>query len=103
MTDRTEPTDERRSVADVATPHASRYLQQLCKHFAHRLPVTFDPAAGHIAFDGGDCRLAATDGLLSLTVTASGAEQRARLEDVVARHLVRFAFREDMTIDWRAA
>jgi uncharacterized protein len=29
--------------------------------------------------------------------------QLAQLQDVVVRHLVRFAFRETLRIDWRAA
>lgn len=29
------------SRATVATPNASRYLQQVCTHFPHKRPVTF--------------------------------------------------------------
>jgi uncharacterized protein len=90
-------------VADVATSHASRYLQQLCKHFAHKRPVTFDPQAGQISFSSGECRLAADEGALKLSLTSPDADQLAQLQDVVARHLVRFAFREEMQIGWRAA
>lgn len=39
---------DHRSRADVPTAHASRYLQQLCKHWAHRFEVTFDPHQGRI-------------------------------------------------------
>ena len=31
----------------VPTTHASRYLQQLCKHWSHNLAVEFDEAPGH--------------------------------------------------------
>ncbi|TIT63197.1 MAG: DUF2218 domain-containing protein, partial [Mesorhizobium sp.] len=34
------------SHANVTTAHASRYLQQLCKHWAHKFPVEFDPNHG---------------------------------------------------------
>ena len=88
-------------VAEVATPWASRYLQQLCKHFAHRIPVTFDERSGHIVFSSGECRLDAEGETLKLRVTTSDPTQLENLEDVVARHLVRFAFREEMQIDWR--
>lgn len=90
------------SVAEVATPNASRYLQQLCKHFAHKLPVTFDELAGDITFSLGTCRLAANEGVLELALGAPDEEQMARLQDVVARHVVRFAFREDLTFDWQS-
>ena len=89
-----------RSGAEVATPNASRYLQQLCKHFAHKRPVEFTPETGSIAFTGGECQLAAKDGVLAMSVTASGAEDLSLLQDVVARHLERFAFREPLAIEW---
>ena len=34
--------DTSHAVATVPTAHASRYLQQLCKHWSHKLPVEFD-------------------------------------------------------------
>jgi hypothetical protein len=37
-----------RSLAEVATPRAERYLQQLCKHFGHKVAVTFDPRSGKV-------------------------------------------------------
>jgi len=91
------------SLAKVETEKASRYLQQLCKHFQHKLAVTFDERAGEISFSSGTCRLAANDTLLTLAVTAPDAAHLAQLQDVVARHLLRFAFREEMKIDWHAA
>lgn len=34
------------STATISTTRASGYLQQLCMHFAHKVPVTFTPQAG---------------------------------------------------------
>jgi hypothetical protein len=93
-----------RSVATVKSERASIYLQQLCKHFAHRIPVEFTPERGRIAFpDTGLCRLTATDGVLTLEAEADDADRLARVQEVVDRHLVRFAFREPPTIEWKAA
>jgi hypothetical protein len=92
-----------RSTAEVATPQASRYLQQLCKHFEHKLPVTHDAVSGRISFSTGMCELAAADGVLRLACTAPEAEKLPQLQDVVARHLVRFAFREEMQVEWSPA
>jgi hypothetical protein len=89
------------SEAQIVTPHASRYLQQLCKHFAHKLPVTFDPAAGRIGFPIGDCDLSADGERLRMHLTAPDSSQLAQLKDVVIRHLVRFAFREDLAVAWQ--
>ncbi|NVO14867.1 MAG: DUF2218 domain-containing protein [Rhodoplanes sp.] len=90
-----------RSTARLATDRASTYLQQLCKHFAHKLPVEVTPEAGRITFTIGVCRLAASDGLLTLRVEAEDAARLAELQDVVARHLLRFAFRDPPAIEWR--
>jgi hypothetical protein len=92
-----------RSTAEIATPRARRYLTQLCKHFEHERPVTYDEQTGQIAFTIGECRLRADDGVLTLSLQAADAAAMAQLQDVVARHLLRFAFREEMQIDWRAA
>jgi uncharacterized protein len=87
--------------AEIATPQARRYLAQLCKHFQHRLPTTLDDASGHIAFGMGDCRLRAEAGILTLSLEAADDAQLVQLRDVVARHLLRFAFRETLQIVWR--
>lgn len=87
-------------VALVATAHASRYLQQLCKHFGHKIAVTFDAKAGQISFPYGECRLAAEDGRLRITLSAADHDSMERLVNVVVSHLARFAFREDLVYDW---
>jgi hypothetical protein len=92
-----------RSVAEIATPNASKYLQQLCKHFRHKRPVAFDERSGHIAFAAGGCDLEATEGMLKLSLATPDVAQMEQLQDVVARHLLRFAFREELQAEWRAA
>jgi uncharacterized protein len=94
-------TEAASGVAEIVTPHAGRYLQQLCKHFQHKLQVTFNAAAGSIEFVSGVCTLAAGNGVLRLSVMVRDASQLAQLQDVVARHLVRFAFREEILVEWR--
>jgi hypothetical protein len=91
----------RSSEARVATPAASRYVAQLCKHFAHRVPASFDETRGRADFAGNTCTFDASEAdVLILRVDASDEAALAVLEDVVARHLVRFAFRETLEIAW---
>jgi hypothetical protein len=92
----------RSSEARVATAVPSRYLMQLCKHFQHKLPVAFDERQGRVDFPAGRCELdaEADEGVLLMRVTAGDETELARLEDVVARHLERFAFREKPEIQW---
>lgn len=90
------------SVAEIATDRASIYLQQLCKHFAHKLPVTFTPEQGTIPFSVGTCRLEAGGGTLTLRVAAETPELVVQVEGIVERHLVRFAFSDPPKIVWRS-
>ncbi|MBF9029210.1 DUF2218 domain-containing protein [Rhodobacterales bacterium HKCCE3408] len=93
-----------KSTVSVETPKASGYLQQLAKHFGHKRPVTFDAASGRIEFDGFTADLAADSAALTMTVTADTTDQVARGQDVLWRHLERFAFREDLAApEWHAA
>lgn len=91
------------SLADVATANASRYLQQLCKHWSHRFAVTFDANSGKVPFsDTAELVLKANGDVLSLRLDAS-ADRLPTLEEVVSDHLRRFAFREELRIDWQPA
>ena len=88
------------SEARIPTEHASKYLQQLCKHFGHKIPATFDAEKGHLTFEMGTTTLTAEPGRLVLRNEAPDPAGLSRLEEVVASHLVRFAFREELRIDW---
>lgn len=92
------------SEARVATTVPRRYMGQLCKHFQHKLPVTLGEWTGRIEFPSGVCDVDASETLtLVLRVTAADEPAVANLEDVVARHLKRFAFREELEVTWNRA
>ena len=90
-------------VARVPTLSASRYLQQLAKHWSHKMEVSFTPEEGTILFPNGsklEMRVASEALDIVLTVPEDG--DVARMREVVASHLDRFAFREaPLTFDWR--
>ena len=90
------------ATAAVSTEHASRYLQQLCKHWSHRFTVAFTPEAGRIDFgDGETVELTAQPAKLEIRVWTAG--DLAELERVVEEHLQRFGFREQLVFEWRPA
>ena len=91
-----------KSTANLKTPNASRYLQQLCKHFGHKVPVEFTPSMGHVQLPFGECRLTADATALSMEVEGD-ADTIDKLERFLGAHLERFAFRETPTITWTAA
>jgi hypothetical protein len=85
------------SHATIQTASASRYLQQLCKHWSHKFSVEFTPEQGIIPFDDTRlCRLQASPDTLALTIEASDDASLERMQGVVIEHLKRFAFREDL-------
>ncbi len=88
------------SQARVATDRPERYLNQLCKHFSHKLPVELGEGAGKLTFSSGVCDLRAEPGVLVLDVTAPDEPSLANTEDVVARHLVRFGERDELSVSW---
>ena len=88
------------SSVKIRTAKASGYLQQMCKHFGHKLESEFTPETGWIQFAFGRAELLAGADELTMKATAEQDEDLARLQNVLASHLERFAFREDLTIDW---
>ena len=53
MTGNPAPTELVRSTAVVKTPKAAGYLAQLCKHFAHKIPASFEGNRGRSALRAG--------------------------------------------------
>jgi hypothetical protein len=91
------------SVARVPTASASRYLQQLAKHWSHRFAVTFDAQQAAIPFDtGARLEMAAEEAVLVCRLTVPAGGDVARMRTVVQEHLDRFAFREaPLSFDWQ--
>lgn len=89
-----------RSRAQVQTPNASRYLVQLCKHFAHKIEVEYDTRIGQAIFPFGTCTMLADDQQLVLQCTGTDEASLRRIEDIVKTHLEGFAFREKPSIVW---
>ena len=100
------------ATANVPMTSASRYLQQLCKHWAHNLDVTFNAEEGRMVFpkdarglnfpDDGAVTLRAHATELEVLIDATAPEQLEGLKAAVASHLDRFAFREaPLAFDWR--
>lgn len=100
-----DTTTRHASQAVIQTAKASGYLQQLCKHFAHKVPATWDAHSGRVDFAMGACAMAAPEGegRLTLAATAGSAEALAQVQEIVGGHLERFAFREPLVVAWTAA
>ncbi len=88
------------SQAHVQTSNASRYLVQLCKHFAHKIEVTYDSKNGHATFPFGTCTMQADETQLILQCTGNDEAALMRVQDILQEHLKGFAFREKPSIVW---
>jgi hypothetical protein len=91
--------------ARVKTANASRYLQQLCKHWSHRMEVVFTSTEARVPFNAESvCLMGADNDGLDVRIEAPDASEASRLGRVLVDHLQRFAFREDLEPPvWRIA
>lgn len=89
------------SRAVVVTHHASRYLQQLSKHWAHKFATEFTPSSSKIALPLGEVRLSANERSLIIEITALKSDDLTVVRDVVQTHIERFAFKETLEFDWQ--
>jgi uncharacterized protein len=99
------------ATALVPTMSGSKYMQQLCKHWAHNLTVEFDATKGTVIFpkdargaewlEQGVVTMTAQEDGLACRIDASAPGQLDGLKGALARHLDRFAFREaPLSFDW---
>ncbi|EJF89095.1 DUF2218 domain-containing protein [Bartonella tamiae] len=86
----------------IQTDHASKYLQQLAKHWSHKLAdLTFDETTAHIPFrQGVILDMFANKDALEVQFITTDEDDALKMEGVFDRHLERFAFRETLHIDW---
>ncbi len=81
--------------------HASRYLQQLCKHLAHKVEARYDTRSGQVNFEAGQAELAAFPDRLELVARSADAEGLKQTKGILESHFIRFAFREEVSgLDW---
>jgi hypothetical protein len=93
--------EEAASRATVHTDRPDRYAKQLVSHLGrhHGGEWSADTRSGWIDLSSGRATVTAEDGVLHVRIVGA-TDDLARLEDVVARHLVRFGERDDLTVNW---
>ena len=87
--------------ARVPTANGARYLQQLCKHWSHKLDVQLSDNGGIVRFPAAVATMKADSDALTVSVEAKDDETLQRMKGVVASHLDRFAFKEaPLPFEW---
>ena len=93
----------KKSTTTIATDAASSYIGKLCRHFRHKIETEYTPTTGLATFQFGTCAMKATSTELIFNITANDMESVEKIKGVLERHLVKFAYKEDLTIRWRDA
>lgn len=88
------------SHAEVGIDRPSRWAKQLGDHFAHKTEVEETPRGRLIHFSVGDGYISASDTAVLLIATGETEAQVGQVQDVLARHLERFAQREAIQVSW---
>lgn len=90
-----------KAIAVVPTENGWKYLQQLCKHWSHKLDVELGEKSGIVRFSDAVATMSADDQALTVEVEAASDDVLERMKGVVSSHLDRFAFREaPLPFDW---
>ena len=93
-----------KTIAVVPTDSGWKYLQQLCKHWAHKLEVELTDQKGVVKFAEATAVMTSEQHALTVEIEAQSDEVLERMKGVVSSHLDRFAFREaPLPFDWKSA
>lgn len=84
-----------RLTAQFPTDRGPQLLGTMAKHFGHKIEVKQTDTEAHIHFTAGIGSIALTENGLALAADAETLEDAKTVADVVERHLLRFAHRED--------
>lgn len=76
------------------TENAAKYLQQLAKHFAHKIQVDLTDTTADFALQSASVRLTAQPEGLRAEIGSDTAAGLIEARFVIDKHLVTYAFRE---------
>jgi hypothetical protein len=82
------------ATARFETGNGQKYLEQMCKHFAHKVEVIEADGHAECRFSCGIGKLEAGRDALLLRVSAGSEAEFAETRAVMEDHLLRFAFKE---------
>ena len=89
------------SAADVVIERPERYGKQLVAHLGHKVAVTDVENGWSLAIGVGTGRVLPGEGILRLEAEAGSAELLARIQDVLERHLRKFATKVgELEVNW---
>lgn len=82
-----------------------RYIQQLVKHWGHKMATSYDEGDGMGVFpfsEHTNVVMTAREGGIAITLTTETREENHRMRGVIENHIDRFAFREaPLSYEWK--
>ena len=82
-----------------------KYIQQLVKHWGHKMATSYDEGDGMGAFpfsEHTNAVMCAKPEGIAITLTTADMDENERMRGVIENHIDRFAFREaPLTYEWR--
>ena len=88
------------STAEVLTDRAERFAKQLVTHLGRKVEWVTDEGVSTASFGAASARISPGDGVLVLTASGGSVQEVTQIEDALARHLHKFAFRHPVEIAW---
>jgi hypothetical protein len=90
---------ESRATITIARP--ARYAKQLANHLSHKIQSTPKDNGWDLVFSQGSASIVVTESTIEFSTTAATEEDTAFIQDVLVRHLKKFADKEgDLSIQW---
>ncbi|MCA0270656.1 MAG: DUF2218 domain-containing protein [Proteobacteria bacterium] len=89
------------TTAHLSTPNGSKYIAQLCKHFAHKVEVSWDDHHGYAELPSGPAEFVTDASGLSFRLEAADAKGIIQARFTIDVHLATFAHRENfLGLNW---
>lgn len=85
----------------VNTEKGAKYVQRLCKHFAHKVQAQCEETQGKVQFEMGTADMFASTDVLTLTCKANNATDLGDIVDTIDRHFERFAKADELVLEWQ--
>ncbi len=86
--------------ANISTASAARIMKRLCKHWSHKLQVSYHDEQGRVLFDPSVLTMQVSPQSLQATLSHADDDTLIRLQQVVADHLQRMAQPKVLVIEW---
>lgn len=90
-----------KATVNIKTKEGAMYIGKLCRHFRHKIEANYEGNTGIAHFPAGICHMRAESDALIFDVEAENAEGLEKIQGALDRHLIKFAFREELVIDWK--